>query len=96
MEDKLGIKVSISDRIYPLRVNREEEENVRKAAKLINDKLLEYKERGVADTTDALSLIAFNIARQFLNSDTSDAYKLLNSEVRQINSDLEEYLKKQR
>jgi len=42
MEDKLSIRINIAEQYYPLKVNRNEEERIRKAAKLINDKLLQY------------------------------------------------------
>jgi len=45
MEEKLAIKVQIAERFYPLKIERREEEKIRKAAKLINDRLLQYKQR---------------------------------------------------
>ena len=41
---ELSIKVNIAGRVYPLTVKREEEETVRKAAKLINDRMKDYEE----------------------------------------------------
>ena len=41
--DKLSIRVSIADRNYPLKVEREEEERIRKAARMINEKVQQYK-----------------------------------------------------
>jgi cell division protein ZapA len=37
MSDQLSIKITIADRSYPLTIKREEEEGVRKAAKMISD-----------------------------------------------------------
>ena len=34
MDDKLSININIADRLYPLRVERKEEEDIRKAAKI--------------------------------------------------------------
>ena len=45
MDDKLSININIADRLYPLRIERKEEENIRKAAKIINDKVVQYKQR---------------------------------------------------
>jgi cell division protein ZapA (FtsZ GTPase activity inhibitor) len=45
MEEKLSIKVQIAERFYPLKIKRQDEEKIRKAAKLINDKVLQYKQR---------------------------------------------------
>ena len=43
MDDKLSIRVNVADRYYPLRIDRNDEERIRLAAKLINDKVLQYK-----------------------------------------------------
>jgi len=45
MEDKLSIKVNLVDRYYPLKIDRRDEEKIRKAAKLINERVLQYKQR---------------------------------------------------
>src|SRR5690606_5439626 len=39
---EISIKINIADRIYPLRITTEEEEIVRRAAKLINDRMKEF------------------------------------------------------
>jgi cell division protein ZapA (FtsZ GTPase activity inhibitor) len=41
---EISIKINIADRVYPLKVNMEEEEIIRRAAKLINDRIKEYQE----------------------------------------------------
>jgi len=38
MDDKLSIRVNVADRYYPLKVERENEEKIRKAARMINEK----------------------------------------------------------
>jgi cell division protein ZapA len=45
MDDKLSIRVNVADRYYPLKVERENEEKIRKAARMINEKVLQYKQR---------------------------------------------------
>ncbi len=45
MDDKLSIRVNVADRYYPLKVDRENEEKIRKAARMINEKVLQYKQR---------------------------------------------------
>ena len=45
MDDKLSIRVNIAHRYYPLKVERENEERIRKAARMINEKVLQYKQR---------------------------------------------------
>ncbi|ANI89433.1 hypothetical protein A9P82_09075 [Arachidicoccus ginsenosidimutans] len=43
MVDLIVIQVVIGDRTFRLKVNRKDEEVVRKTIKLVNDKVLEYK-----------------------------------------------------
>lgn len=54
----LGITVKISDRDYKLTVNREDEETVRQAAKLIESRIEEYAKRyAFKDKQDLLSMV---------------------------------------
>jgi cell division protein ZapA len=97
MDDKLAIKVNISDRVYPLKINRDEEENIRKAAKLINDKITQYKQVfRDKDAYDILAMATLHLGIQVQSMDSSDSFKLLSSEIRQINSDLDDYIKNKR
>jgi cell division protein ZapA len=58
---ELSIKIKIADREYPMTVKAEEEERVRKAGKLINERLKSYRERFVIDDKqDLLSMVAFD------------------------------------
>ena len=59
MDDKLSIRVNVADRYYPLKVERENEEKIRKAARLINEKVLQYKMRYTdKDVQDFLAMAA--------------------------------------
>jgi cell division protein ZapA len=59
MDDKLSIRVNVADRYYPLKVERENEEKIRKAARLINEKVLQYKQRYTdKDVQDFLAMAA--------------------------------------
>ena len=65
--EELSIKVNIADRFYPLSVTAEQEEQVRKAAKLINDKLKQYeKQFSVKDKQDILSMCALELATDLI------------------------------
>ena len=69
MKDKLSIKVSVAGRIYPLAIERDEEENVRKAVKLINEKVSEFEKNfDIKDKTDLLAMVALNYVPQYLES----------------------------
>jgi cell division protein ZapA len=59
MDDKLSIRVNVADRYYPLKVEREDEEKIRRAARLINEKVLQYKQRYTdKDVQDFLAMAA--------------------------------------
>ena len=44
-DNKLLIHINLAERQYPLRIDRSEEERIRKAARQINDKIIQYKQR---------------------------------------------------
>jgi cell division protein ZapA len=59
MDDKLSIRVNVADRYYPLKVERENEERIRNAARMINEKVLQYKQRYTdKDVQDFLAMAA--------------------------------------
>ena len=65
MKDKLSIKVSIAGRIYPLTIERTEEENVRKAVKTINERVSDYEKNfGIKDRQDLLAMSSLFFASQ--------------------------------
>lgn len=76
---EISIKINIADRVYPLKVNMEEEEIIRRAARLINDRLKEYQENyAVRDKQDLLSMCVLHYAtatlkaeKRVMNEDTA-------------------------
>jgi cell division protein ZapA (FtsZ GTPase activity inhibitor) len=59
MDEKFSIRVNVADRYYPLKVERENEERIRKAARMINEKVLQYKQRYTdKDVQDFLAMAA--------------------------------------
>jgi cell division protein ZapA (FtsZ GTPase activity inhibitor) len=66
----ISIKINIADRVYPLKVNMEEEEIIRRAAKLINDRIKEYQENyAVKDKQDLLSMCVLHYATTSLKAE---------------------------
>lgn len=58
--EELSIKIRIADREYPMKVNRRDEERVRTAGRLINEKLKSYREQyGIDDKQDLIAMVAF-------------------------------------
>lgn len=59
MED-LPIRIRIADRTYPMRVEPESEAIVREVARLIQERIKQYREAGFKDSQDALAQVAFD------------------------------------
>ena len=59
--DELSIRIKIADREYPMKVKRTEEERMRVAGKLVNEKIKHYREKfGIDDKQDLLAMVAFD------------------------------------
>jgi cell division protein ZapA len=59
--DELSIKIKIADREYPMKVKRTDEERMRVAGKLVNEKLKNYRDKfGIDDKQDLLAMVAFD------------------------------------
>ena len=70
MDDKLSIRVNVADRYYPLKVEREDEEKIRRAARLINEKVLQYKQRYTdKDVQDFLAMAALQYVIKLTEQD---------------------------
>ena len=66
----LSIKIKIADREYPMRVKPDDEERIRKAGKLINEKIKSYTEKfGIDDKQDLLAMVSFDILIDKLETD---------------------------
>jgi cell division protein ZapA len=65
MDEKLKIKISIADRVYPLTVNMSQEEGLRSASKKIDAMIKQYEENyAVRDKQDVLAMCALQFASQ--------------------------------
>lgn len=94
MDEKLAIKVQIAERFYPLKIERRDEEKIRKAAKLINDRLLQYKQKYVdKDSQDFLAMAALQFVIQLLDCESKENFVSLEGELKSISDDLDRLLK---
>ena len=65
MSDKLKIKLSIADRVYPLTVEMSQEEGLRSASKKIDLMIKQFEENyAVRDKQDVLAMCALQFAAQ--------------------------------
>lgn len=63
MDEKLKIKISIADRVYPLTVEMSQEEGLRSASKKIDVMIKQFEENyAVRDKQDVLAMCALQFA----------------------------------
>ena len=68
--ESLKIKVTVANRTYPLTIKREEEEQVRKAVKVIGERLNVYEKSFAArDTQDLLSMCLLEMSVKVLTDE---------------------------
>ncbi len=90
----LSIKVQIAERFYPLKIKQEDEEKIRKAARLINDKILQYKQRYTdKDTQDFIAMAALQFVINLLDCEQQQNVVSLEKELVDLSSELDEILK---
>jgi cell division protein ZapA (FtsZ GTPase activity inhibitor) len=94
MDDKLSIRVNIADRYYPLKIDSREEENIRKATKLINERVLQYKQKYAdKDVLDFIAMAALQLVTRLVELEQKqDVIPVLES-IKELNTELKEYIK---
>ena len=92
--EMLSIKVQIAERFYPLKIKRSDEEKIRKAANLINDKVLQYKQRYTdKDSQDFMAMAALQFVINLLDCEQQQNFVSLEKELGILSSELDELLK---
>ncbi|MBN1598214.1 MAG: cell division protein ZapA [Bacteroidales bacterium] len=96
MDEKLSIRINIIDRYYPLKIEKKDEEKIRKAGKIINEKVLQYKQKySDKDVQDFLAMAALQYVTKLIEMEKQeDSSKLVNS-IKELNEELEVYLKEE-
>lgn len=97
MNEKLKIKLSIADRVYPLTVEPSQEEGLRSASKKIDTMIKQFEENyAVRDKQDVLAMCALQFASQLEQKkiDTSVDNVETNERLKKINDLLVKYLDK--
>jgi cell division protein ZapA (FtsZ GTPase activity inhibitor) len=78
---EISIKIAIAGRVYPLTVKHEDEERVRKSARMIEDKLREFETLySVRDKQDLLAMSALQFATQAIEAEEKSALSNLDTE----------------
>ncbi|HKJ43775.1 MAG TPA: cell division protein ZapA [Sunxiuqinia sp.] len=93
MTEKLSININIDGRIYPLTINREDEEKYRKAAKILNDIILQYKKKYANnDSKDFLAMTAFQFVLKNVEMEVAADVSPFIEEIKELNDVLGDYL----
>ncbi|MEZ4853946.1 cell division protein ZapA [Flavobacterium sp.] len=97
MNEKLNIKISIADRVYPLSIEPNQEEALRAAAKKIEKMITQFEQSyAVRDKQDVLAMCALQFASLTEQKQIDKSDEQLNAEKRLIslNAKLGELLEK--
>jgi len=64
--DKLSITLNIANRVYPMKINRDDEEKIRKSVKKIEERIKFYeKNYAINDKQDLLAMCLIEVATKF-------------------------------
>ena len=97
--DEFEIKVKVAGRLYPVWIKRGDEQQeylIRKAAKLIQQLELAYRQKFVKslEDRDILAMAAIEIARDLVILEEKNDTKPFTHKIKQLTDMLEGYLKK--
>ena len=88
------INVKIAERFYPLKIDKEEdEERIRKAARLIDDRLFQYKQRySDKDVQDFLAIAALQFAVKTIELEAKASSTEQIDRIKQLDGQLDKFL----
>jgi cell division protein ZapA len=91
---KQSINIKIAERFYPMTINREEdEERIRRAGKLLDDKLFQYRQRySDKDVQDHLAVAALVFAVKTIELETMASSTGLTDRLKQLDEQLDAFL----
>jgi cell division protein ZapA len=95
MSDRLKIKISIADRVYPMNILPEQEEGLRKAAKKIESMIKQFEQSyAVRDKQDVLAMCALQFAAQTEQKtiDNNSEVLLAEDKLKALNDLLQKHL----
>jgi cell division protein ZapA (FtsZ GTPase activity inhibitor) len=96
MDDKLSIRINIADRYYPLRIDRKDEEKIRKAARAINEKVIQYKQKYLdKDTQDFLAMAALQFVIKVIEEEETGQNEEIHQRLQAMSEELESVLGKE-
>jgi cell division protein ZapA len=89
---EVNIKVEVAGSVFPLKVDAEDEQNIKEAVDLINSKIAEFERNyAIRDKKDVLGMVMLQLVSQ-LYKQASTAEREL-SHLKELFADVEEMLK---
>jgi cell division protein ZapA len=88
-----SIKVNIAERTYNLTVDKKEEENVKKAARLIDQKIKDYSANfSFKDKQDLITMVALQFTTSFMNGEAQGDKEEITQQLQELEKKLDEHL----
>ena len=89
---EVNIKVEVAGSVYPLKVNEKDEQDIREAVKLINNKIAEFERNyAVRDKKDLMGMVMLQLVTELLSQARGAERDL--SDLRRLFVDVEGMLK---
>lgn len=89
---EINIKVEVAGSIFPLRVSAEDEQNIKEAVELINNKIAEFeKAYAIRDKKEVLSMVLLQLVAQLYKQANTAEREL--SHLKQLFAEVEVMLK---
>jgi len=95
MDDFFTIQLNIADKVHRLRCRRSEEVLARRAAKLVNEKILQYGghfNNSEIGLTDLLAMVAFHFSVEKLKIEETQDVSPIHDKIEELSQTVEEYL----
>lgn len=91
---KLSINIKIDGRIFPLDINRADEERYRLAAKMVNETIGKFRETfGDQESQNILAMTAFQIALSNTELQNRNDNSFFIDGLKDLNDDISDFLK---
>ncbi|MDE6349073.1 MAG: cell division protein ZapA [Bacteroides sp.] len=96
MNDKIKINLQMAGSTYPLTINREDEEMVRKAAKQVDIRLNAYKEHYLNVPLErVIAMVAYQFSLEKLQLKDRNDTEPYTTKIKELTEELEAYFKEQ-
>jgi cell division protein ZapA len=93
-KNKLSINIKIDGRIFPLNINRSDEERYRLAAKMVNETIGKYRKSFKnQESQNILAMTAFQIALSNVKLQNRNDSSDFIDELKNLNDDISDFLK---